>query len=265
MKQSKAIKLLSLGILYSCVIFICLCMVTIFIKGIGNIIPVIRDKEFLYALKLSLSISSVSTLLIMILSIPAGYALAKYDFKFKKFIFVIINIPQSLPYLVIGVSLLTVFSGGFGNILKYFGIDVVFNKNGIFIVQFMINLPFAITLIQDSFRKIDRRYELVAMKLGANPIKAFIDVNIKMNILSLISVGLVCFSRAVGEFGATLMLVGVTAMRTETLSGYIFLNVSTGNTDKAMSAALVLMFISLIITIVGKYITGKNDYYARRR
>ncbi len=80
----------------------------------------------------------------------------------------------------------------------------------------------------------------------------------------LISIALLCWSRALGEFGATLMLVGVTRMKTETLPGSIYLNISTGNNELAMATAILLLIIALLVQLASKYIS-KDDKIIRRK
>ena len=81
---------------------------------------------------------------------------------------------------------------------------------------------------------------------------------------SLLSIGLICWSRAIGEFGATLMLVGVTRMKTETLPGSIYLNISTGNNELAMATAILLLIIVLLVQITSKYLTKDNTIIRRK-
>ena len=110
----------------------------------------------------------------------------------------------------------------------------------------MINLPFVIRMIKTSFLSIDPRLEWIAGSLGASPIRRFFTVTLPLAKNSIIGAGILAWSRALGEFGATLMLVGATRMKTETLPTSIYLNMATGDTGPAMAAALILLFISAL-------------------
>lgn len=93
---------------------------------------------------------------------------------------------------------------------------------------------------------IDFRYELIAGSLGAGSFKTFILVTLPLAKNSVIGAGVLAWSRALGEFGATLMLVGATRMKTETLPTSIYLNMATGDTGPAMACAMILLLISAV-------------------
>jgi molybdate transport system permease protein len=228
------------------VVFITVLMLSIVVQGAPYIGAAFQSKEVIFAVKLSLSTASLSTILCIFIAIPTAYALTKTNMPFKNILFVLIEMPLSLPYLVLGLSLLLVFSTGFGKFLSANGIPVIFSRNGIILAHMIVNLPFVIRIIKTGFSEVDYRLEYIARMLGATKGKTFWTITLPMTKSTILGAVILAWSRALGEFGATLMLVGVTRMKTETLPASIYLNMATGDVGAAMSSALLLLTISVI-------------------
>ena len=246
------------------IIFIAANLLMIFIEGVPHLKEAILSKEVQFSMKMSIVTASISTVIVMIFAIPSGYILERSEFIGKKLMSAILEIPLSLPYLVLGVCLLTLFASDFGKMLRGLGFPVVFNRNGIVLAQILINLPFAISMVRTTVNDIDPKLEFIAKKLGASDWYVFYSIVLSMSRQALLSIGLLCWSRALGEFGATLMLVGVTRMKTETLPGSIYLNISTGNNELAMATAILLLLIALLVQIASRYLTKENTIRGRK-
>ena len=158
-----------------------------------------------------------------------------------------------LPYIVLGLCLLILFSSEFGKALKELGFQVVFDVKGIVIAQFFVNFPYAMKMVKTAFMQVDRRLEIIAGMLGASKWKQLTTIILPLSRNALISMIVLVWSRAIGEFGATLMLVGITRMKTETLPGSIYLSISTGDTEMAMAAATIMLCIAMIsLTVINR-------------
>ena len=127
---------------------------------------------------------------------------------------------------------------------KAAGFAVVFQPTGIVFAQLLVNLPFAIRMARTALEDVNPRMEFVARTLGASRWEVFRTVILPLCRNSLISTFVLTWARGMGEFGATLMLVGVTRMKTETLPGSIYLSISTGNYDTAMATAIIMLVVS---------------------
>lgn len=233
---------IAIAVFVIAVIFIA--VMTIIVKGIPYIPLAFRSKEVIYAIKLSLYTASISTVICMILAVPTAYALTKTNMPFKKIFQVILELPLSLPYLVLGLSLLLVFSSNIGKWLSTIGVKVIFSKNGIIAAHVFVNLPFVIRIVKTAFQEVNIRLEFIARMLGATKAQSFWTVTLPLSKNTIIGVVILAWSRALGEFGATLMLVGTTRMKTETLPASIYLNMATGEIGAAMASAVILLFIS---------------------
>lgn len=258
-------EILTIIITFIVIIFTTALILAIVLKGIPYLGAAFYSDEVRFSIRLSLYTASIATLICMLLAIPTAYALTRTVFPFKKICQIIIELPLSMPYLVLGLSLLIVFSSDFGKALKELGFRVVFDKNGIIIAQTVVNLPFAIRFIRTAFEEVDERLEFISGSLGATKWERFITITLPLARNGILSTIILTWSRALGEFGATLMLVGATRMKTETLTTSIYLNLATGDTGASMASATVILIISLLSLFLTNWIGRKNKQESRMK
>ena len=224
-------------------------------RGLKSLPECFFTKETQFAIGLSLKSACISTCLCFLLAVPTAYTLTRSSLPGRGIVEMVLELTMSLPYIVIGLSLLIVFSSPFGKWLKANGFPVVLNANGVIVAQLVVNLPFAIKLVSSAFQSVDRKLERVAGLLGADPGRQFRTILLPLSKKSLISAVILIWSRALGEFGATLMLVGVTRMKTETLPASIYLAVSTNDLNTALASAFILLMISALSLGVANAVT----------
>lgn len=227
--------------------------------GLPYLGKALADREIRFAIGLSLWTTTLSTVLCVAIGIPCAYLLACTPFRGKRWAEALLELPLSMPYLVLGICLLTLFSSPFGKLLKAWGLKVVFDPVGIMAVHLLINLPFVIHLATQAFRKLDPELCLTAETLGASRFQAFWHITLPLCRSDLISAVLLAWSRGMGEFGATLMLVGVTRMKTETLPASIYLNISTGDNGMALAAAFLLLMLSFAVQGISRLAVKKGS------
>ncbi len=190
---------------------------------------------------MSVVTSCISTVLCLALALPTAYALTRTNMPCKRVAEVLMELTLSLPYILLGFALLLIFSSPFGKALKDIGLAVVFQPAGIVLAQLIVNLPFAIRMIKTAFLDVNPRMEFVAKNAWSNarrgvshhrpaPLPQRDHQHARPHL-----------GTRMGEFGATLMLVGVTRMKTETLPGSIYLSISTGNNETAMATAMIML------------------------
>jgi molybdate transport system permease protein len=207
----------------------------------------LASKEIQFAIKLSLITSIVSTVLCIIVSVPAAYALARYRFPGSSVLNTLLDVPLALPPLVAGVALLIFFgTTSFGKGLAEAGLAFVFTPQGIVLAQFFVNVPFMFRILRSTFQGINPRYEYVAQTLGATDAQAFRRVMLPMAKNGLVAGSIITWCKGIGEFGAALMVAGATRLKTETLPISLYLNMSCGDLPLAIAAATILIIISLI-------------------
>lgn len=218
--------------------------------GISHFGEAISSEEVLFSLRMSVTTSSISTVICLLLSLPTAYALSHVAFPGKRLAEILMELTLSLPYILLGFALLLIFSSPLGKALKEAGFAVVFSPAGIVFAQMIVNLPFAIRMMRTAFAGVNPRVEFVAQTLGAMPWDVFRTIIVPMCRNQIVSAFVLIWARGMGEFGATLMLVGVTRMKTETLPGSIYLSISTGNTETAMATAMIMLLVSAFTLVV---------------
>nr|WP_048201753.1 ABC transporter permease [Methanocaldococcus bathoardescens] len=217
----------------------------------SEVISSLKTEEMMYSLKLSIITSSISTFLVIMLSIPIGYALSRYQFLGKSVIKSILDLPMAFPELVLGLALLLLFGQSFiGKSLEDIGIKIVFTKLGIIVAQFFTALPYAVRVIYSAYEEINPRYELVSRSLGYNELETFFNVTLPLAKNGLFASTIITFARCMGAFGAVLILAGGSYMNTEILPITLYLNISYGNLGMAITSGILLIVISFIAILV---------------
>jgi molybdate transport system permease protein len=219
------------------------------------------SEEIRFAIALSLATSVISTGLCAMVAIPVAYSLARDTFPGKRAAAIVLNIPLALPPLVAGIGLLIFFGpSSIGRFIESLGISVIFTPLGIIVALFFVNVPYLIRVLRSTFEGINPRYEHVARTLGCSEWRSFRRVTLPLARRGLFAGLIITWSKSIGEFGAVLILAGATRMKTETLPIALFLNMSTGDIELAIAAAIILIGISLASLLVLEYFAGDSRF-----
>jgi molybdate transport system permease protein len=227
--------------------------------GAGDVIDVITTPEMRSVLKLTLFTCCLSSLLSILVAVPAAYVLSRTRFPGKSVIDVVLDIPVILPPLVIGLSLLILFNHLFiaGRSIDAWlvawlgeGARITFSPAAIVLAQFSVCCALAIRVVRSAMDEISPRQEAVAMTLGANRGQAFWYVLLPQAWRGVVGAWALAWARALGEFGPVLVFAGVTRGRTEVLSTAIFLEMNLGNLRGAVGISLVLIVFALAVLLV---------------
>lgn len=228
----------------------------------GAHVQSLHSAEILFAIMLSLVTSVISTCLCALVAIPVAYSLARGTFPGKRAATILLNIPLALPPLVAGVALLIFFGpSSIGQFLEAVGVSVVFTPLGIIVALFFVNVPYLIRVLRSTFEDINPRFEHVARTLGCSEWRAFRRVTLPLARHGLGAGLVITWSKCIGEFGAVLILAGATRMKTETLPIALFLNMSTGEIELAIAAAIILIGISLASLLILEYFSSDSCFF----
>lgn len=213
------------------------------------------SEEMLFALRLTIVTSIISAFLVMICAVPMAYTLSRYEFPLKTFVKTILDLPIAFPEIVIGIALLMLLGSNLlGNYLEAVGISVVFTPLGIVVAQFFVSLPFAVRVLYSTFSYVDPRYEFVSRSLGYSELETFASITLPLAKTGIFAAGIIALARCIGTFASVLFVGGGIFMKTETLSISLYLNLSTGDVDMAITAGILLVIISFIaIAVMEKY------------
>jgi molybdate transport system permease protein len=209
--------------------------------------PVTRD-----ALRISAVSSVVATAICIVLGTPLAWLLARNALPGTRFIRALVVVPLLLPPVVAGVSLLTAFGRrGFAGSFLYdnFGIQFPFTTAGVVLAEAFVAMPFLIITVEAGFRGMRKEYEEVAATLGASSWQTFRHVTLPLVAPALLSGVVLCWARAVGEFGATIGFAGNFPGVTQTMPLAIY---SQLEIDRSLAIGLstILLIVCLVILVL---------------
>ncbi len=218
----------------------------------------LKEPSIFYAVKLSFFSTIISTALAVLVAIPSGYILSKYRFKGFFFVDTILDLPIILPPLVMGLTVLIFFNTAIGRFIESSIADIIYTWRAIILVQFIVGTAYAIRVIKSGFEMIDRKFEEIAMTLGANNFQAFVKVALPLARKSIISGTVITWARIFGLFGPVLLVAGTMRNRTEIMPTTIFLEISIGRIEVALVIAALMIIMSTATLIIFKKLGGKG-------
>lgn len=206
---------------------------------------VVFSERTLFSLHLSLVAATLAASLAVLLAVPAAYALSRYSFPGKELVDTMLEFPIIVSPAALGAMLLIFFNNPLGEWIQEHVLRFVFSFAGIVLAQFVTILGVAVRLLKTSFDEVPRTLEIVARTMGAGPWHVMWTVTFPLARRGLLAAFIVAWAKALGEFGATMMVAGTMAMRTETLPVAIFMRLATADITGAVALIFVLVFIGL--------------------
>lgn len=203
-----------------------------------------------FPLLLSLKISFTATFFSFIL----GIITARIVMNLKKFKFIVdtfLSLPLVLPPTVIGFFLLIIFGKNsiIGKILEYLQMTIIFSWKGEVISAIIVSFPLIYKTVKGAFEQIDKNLIYAARTIGMNELKILFFIMIPISWSSIIAGTILAFARAMGEFGATVMIAGNIPGKTQTMSMAVYTAVQSGNKILAFKWSVVILSISFIMIL----------------
>jgi molybdate transport system permease protein len=211
----------------------------------------LASPEIAQALRLSLVCSLAATALSMTLGLPLAWLLARVEFRGRALLRGLVMLPVVLPPVVGGVALLLAFGrrGLVGRWLEsLLGITLPFTTAGAVLAETFVAMPFFVLTIEGALRGLDLRLEDAARTLGAKPWTVFARVTLPLLRPSLIAGAVLCWARALGEFGATITFAGNFPGRTQTLPLAVYAALES-RPDAGILLSVVLLLVSLVVLV----------------
>ena len=209
----------------------------------------LADSQVLDALRLSLVCASAATAASMVFGVPLAWVLARSKARGISVLRALVTLPLVLPPVVGGVALLLAFGrqGILGRLLdEWTGITLPFTTAGVIVAETFVAMPFLIITVEGAFRSADRGYEEAAAMLGASRLTVFRTVTIPLIAPSLLAGAVLCWARALGEFGATITFAGNFPGRTQTMPLAVYLALES-DPEAAVALSLVLLVVSIAV------------------
>ncbi|MFC5291097.1 molybdate ABC transporter permease subunit [Actinokineospora guangxiensis] len=203
------------------------------------------------ALRLSLLSATLATLICLVLGVPLAWVLARSGLRGRGVLRALVTVPLVLPPVVGGVALLFVLGrrGLIGQHLdEWFGISLPFTTAGVVVAEAFVAMPFLVIAVEGALRGADPRFEEAAATLGASRWRTFRSVTLPSIMPGVVAGTVLCWARALGEFGATITFAGNFPGTTTTMPLAVYLALET-DPDAAVVLSVVLLLVSVGVLV----------------
>jgi molybdate transport system permease protein len=217
----------------------------------GRLGAALSGTDATQALTLSLWTATVSTAISIIIGVPLAWVLARSSFPGQRLLRALVTLPLVLPPVVGGVALLLAFSrtGVVGRYLdSWFGLTIPFSPLAVVMAETFVAMPFLVITVEGAFRSADQGFEEAAATLGAKRMTVFRRITVPMIAPSLGAGAVLCWARALGEFGATITFAGSFPGQTETMPIAVYYALEN-DPDAAIALSLVLLLVSVAVLV----------------
>ena len=218
-----------------------------------------------FPLTLSLRVAALSTAASLIIGLAAAYCLANSTFRWREIADAVITLPLVLPPTVLGYYLLLVIGREtiFGRIYEtIFGKPLVFTWQAAAVAAFLHSAPLLVKSARAALESVDHTYERAARSLGASEARLFFRITLPLAWRSILAATALCFARAMGDFGATLMVAGNIPGQTQTVSVAIYDAVESGN---GQVARVLVVAVSILVLVILSAANWLGDVWAPSR
>ena len=212
-------------------------------------------------LALSLKVAGWATLLNLLFGVAIAYGLARWRSSVRDLVDSILTLPLVLPPTVLGYYLLVVLGrrGVVGEWLEKWGIELVFTWQGAVIASTIVAFPLVLKSARAAFENVDPQLENAARVLGISEAAVFFRVTLPLASKGITAGVLLAFARALGEFGATLMIAGNLPGRTQTLSVAIYAAVQAGDDNTANLLVLITSITCVLLLLIAGRLVPKSQ------
>lgn len=227
---------------------------------VAGMLAHLREPTALSALWLSLLTSTLSLLVAVLTGTPLAYVLARWPFRGRAVVELLMDLPVVLPPAVAGLALLMAFGrrGMFGGALETIGLTLPFTTAAVVVAQTFVAAPFYVRAARLGFLAVDVQLEEAAYTEGASQWQLFRFVMIPLARRALLSGMILCWTRALGEFGATILFAGNLPGRTQTMPLAIYLGLERG-VGGALALAAVLLFVSIVLLAALRWLEREQE------
>lgn len=222
-------------------------------SGVSELFRQIMMPAAWHALKLTLWTAGVMTIINSIMGTLTAYVLVRYDFPGKAIINGVVDLPLAIPTLVTGVMLVILYGPqqALGGWLKEeFGLSIIFAPPGIILALLFITFPFVVRSVQPVMMALDRSQEDAAATLGAGGLTIFRRIVLPPLVLPLVGGAMLSFARAIGEFGAIVIVAGNIPFYSQTAAVYVLGEVESENRIGASAVSIAMVSIAYLMILI---------------
>ena len=202
----------------------------------------------------TVAMASLATALMLVPGLGLAWLLARRSFPGRSVVETLVSLPLVLPPVATGLILLRVLGrrGSGGQLLELIGLDVIFTWRAVVVAMAVMGLPLLVRSARAGFEAVDRRYEQMAATLGAGPLRIFLTISLPLATRAVLAGVVLGFSRALGEFGTTIMIAG-SLPGTRTLSTAIYTATQTGHD----TAATIMLLTAASLAFVAVFVSNR--------
>jgi sulfate transport system permease protein len=211
-------------------------------EGLSFFWEAITEPEAVSAIKLTVITSLIVVLINATMGTLIAWVLVRDDFKGKRWVNSIIDLPFALPTIVAGLTLLALYGSD-----SPIGINVTYTKVAVGLALLFVTLPFVVRAVQPVLHELDEEMEEAAASLGASNFRIFRSIVLPNLTPAIIAGCALAFARAIGEFGSLVLITGNIPFDTQVASVYIFGRIESDNATAAAAVAVLLLFISVLV------------------
>ena len=215
-----------------------------------------------FPLSITLWVATISSILVLCSGVGIAYVFARRDFRGKELAELLLTLPLILPPTVIGYLLVILIgkNGFFGHLIfEVLGTGIMFTWQAAVIAAYVVSLPLMVRTAKAAIEAVDKELEYAAYILGRSELETALIVTLPLAKRGILAGLVLSFARAIGEFGATLMLAGNIPGKTNTMSISIYSAFQAGNNELAQTLVLILIVVSLLaISLTGRFV-GKLE------
>ena len=212
--------------------------------GSGEFWDAITNRQAVAAMKFSIGVSVVVAAIDAVMGVLIAWVLVRDEFRGKALVNALIDLPFALPTIVAGLTLLALY----GN-KSPVGINVAYTQIGVGLALLFVTLPFVVRAVQPVLMSLDREAEQAAASLGAGPVTSFRRIVLPALRPAILAGVALAFGRAVGEFGAIVLISGNIPFKTEVASVYVFGRIESDATTSAAAVSVVLLLVSFALLL----------------
>jgi molybdate transport system permease protein len=215
-----------------------------------------------FPLSLTLWVATISSILVLCSGVTIAYVFARHDFRGKGLLELFLTLPLVLPPTVIGYLLVVLVgrNGFLGQmIFDFMGRGIMFTWQAAVIAAYTVSLPLMVYTAKAAIEAVDREIEYAAYILGKSELETALQITLPLAKKGILAGLILSFARAIGEFGATLMLAGNIPGKTNTMSISIYSAFQAGNNEFAEVLVLILVFMSLLTIALNGRFVGKLE------
>jgi sulfate transport system permease protein len=204
----------------------------------------IRTPDAWAALKLTVLSAVVVALVNLVMGTLIAWVLVRDSFPGKSLVDALIDLPFALPTIVAGLVLLALYGS-----TSPLGINIAYSRTAVVVALLFVTLPFVVRTVQPVLLELDRDMEQAAASLGAGPWVTFRRIILPNLLPAMLSGTALAFTRAIAEFGSTVLISGNLPFKTQVAAVYIFGQIENDNTAGAAAVATVLLVVALVVVV----------------